>query len=284
MLRSLPSIPAWDERSHRTFLYRKLDGHQTRISVSSDGSVTAWTKHPHDITDKIRWLLEPFYGLPPGTQLACELYLPQHDCSSIKTAINAKDERLVLKAFSILYLEGRKASTMPCMEVEEWFNRRAVPHIAYNRWTWGKAAYDEALAWMTNAEQSFDIEGYVLKDSNMMNMCKWKPTKTIDLIVTDTKEGDGKYVGQVGALICSTKEGYEVCNASGMTDMQRLEMSCDFDPVGKVCEIEYQTVGSKGRLRHPRFKRWRDDKQPDECSAWQDTRIVEIHRGMQKDA
>lgn len=34
---------------------------------------------------------------------------------------------------------------------------------------------------------------------------------------------------------------------------------------GAVCEVEYQDVASKGRLQHPRFVRWRDDKLAEEC-------------------
>jgi len=41
-----------------------------------------------------------------------------------------------------------------------------------------------------------------------------------------------------------------------------------------VMEVSYQYVGDKGRLRHPNFVRWREDKPAAECTLSQDDDLV----------
>ena len=108
----------------------------------------------------------------------------------------------------------------------------------------------------------------MFKDGNLLNFEKWKPVKTLDAVVTDIKPGKGKYDNQVGALILSV-EGREVANVSGMSDAERAAMG--EHNIGQVVEVAYQYVGSKGRLRHPRFIRFRDDKLPEQCLLSQDS-------------
>ena len=44
-----------------------------------------------------------------------------------------------------------------------------------------------------------------------------------------------------------------------MSDRIRWDIDEDKD-IGRIVEVEYQRVTRLGKLRHPRFKRWRDDK------------------------
>jgi len=118
-----------------------------------------------------------------------------------------------------------------------------------------------------------DIEGWVLKDSNYEGWWKVKPQKTIDCIVTGFKDGNGKYLGGVGALKVSAYINgrlVEIANVSGMSDDVRWDID-ETDDLGRVCEVEYQDLGNGRRLIHAHFVQWRDDKPEDECTYdWED--------------
>jgi len=116
-----------------------------------------------------------------------------------------------------------------------------------------------------------DVEGIVFKNSNLGAWYKWKPVRTIDLIVHDFIDGKGKHIGLIGSMVCKTCEGHVIANVAGMDDLTRAEISLEQDAhKDKIIECEYQCVGSKGKLRHPRFKRFRDDKKFGECGISQD--------------
>lgn len=99
-------------------------------------------------------------------------------------------------------------------------------------------------------------EGRYRKDRDYGWM-KLKAEESADVRITGAVEGTGKYAGTLGALIVDFN-GVPV-NVSGMSDKLRDEMWCE-PPVGRLAEIVYHEVTPDGSLRHPRFKRFRDDK------------------------
>ena len=140
-----------------------------------------------------------------------------------------------------------------------------------------------------------DVEGIVLKASHFSGWFKYKASRTVDLVVIGLKEGQGKNMGMYGSLhggvlrydgycpaclewrgnirgLCPKCNAHldqvehmvEVASVGGM-DNETLEQLGD-DDVGRVFECEYQYLGSGNKLRHPRFKRWRDDKPATECT------------------
>ena len=86
---------------------------------------------------------------------------------------------------------------------------------------------------------------------------KIKAEETLDLYVTGWEPGTGKYEGMIGALIVNHK-GVPVNVGSGLSDTLRQEDPAEI--VGRMIEVEYHEVTPDGSLRHPRFKRFRDDK------------------------
>jgi ATP-dependent DNA ligase len=73
--------------------------------------------------------------------------------------------------------------------------------------------------------------------------------------------GQGKYEGQIGALILQTAHGTKV-RCSGMTDNLRLEMSLNWNQyVGRMVEFKFfGMVGAGGDgYRHPQFLRFRSN-------------------------
>lgn len=125
------------------------------------------------------------------------------------------------------------------------------------------------------------MEGLIIKDPNGLYhrrrnhaWTKIKAEESVDIVIVDCEEGTGKYEGMLGALICDFK-GVYVNVGSGFSDQQRkdfwesyLIQKRDFGPtsdldheiVGRMIEVEYHEITPDGSLRHPRFKRFRDDK------------------------
>lgn len=126
---------------------------------------------------------------------------------------------------------------------------------------------------------------------------KVKKFETMDVVIRPTNdpmlnfsipylEGQGKYEGQVGAILFGAYEEYSgegppICEppglqwkylgkCSGMDDVTRRDMTDNWEEkyAGKVIEIRY--FGKIGRdtdgLRHPQFIRMRPDKDPHECT------------------
>ena len=127
-------------------------------------------------------------------------------------------------------------------------------------------------------------EGLIIKDPNGKYRRKrdyaWmkiKAEQSVDIRVTSAFEGSGKYEGQLGGLIADFK-GVHVRVGGGFSDAQRVEIweafkrdeaklsgsAVDLEVIGRLIEVEYHEVTPDGSLRHPRFVRWRDDKDGEE--------------------
>ena len=93
-------------------------------------------------------------------------------------------------------------------------------------------------------------EGIMLRQGE--KRIKVKPRESHDVEVLEEIPGKGKHEGRIGALV--TKMGKV---GTGFTDAQR-EFENDY--VGKIIEVECMGLTPKGKFRHPRFLRVREDK------------------------
>lgn len=145
----------------------------------------------------------------------------------------------------------------------------------------------EKIVELANQSAVLRSDGVVYKDSVYGRWAKEKNQRTIDCYVTGVVPGVGKYWGQVGSLRCSvlkptehenTWQHIEIANVSGMTDELRAEITLRDEKTWKrrVLEVEYERAGSAGRLQHPRFVAWREDKPWNECFIDQDPELAEI--------
>lgn len=93
---------------------------------------------------------------------------------------------------------------------------------------------------------------------------KIKPAKDLDLRVESLVQGEGKYLGMLGAAIVTYK-GKRVRVGSGFSDEQRQQFWASPNSIkGKIIEVQFHEETPDGSLRHPRFVRIREDKtQPD---------------------
>jgi ATP-dependent DNA ligase len=120
-------------------------------------------------------------------------------------------------------------------------------------------------------------EGLIVKDSNTAytpgDRRKWVKIKqefTAEGVIMGFEGGNGKYYDTTGALRISQLKAGEltfVTNLSGMTDAERRAFGPD--SIGRVIEFTHngKTVNS---YLNARWSRWRDDKDPADCS-WEDS-------------
>ncbi len=241
------------------YAHCKRDG--WRVSIHNR---EAHTTRPTNITAHVagyRW----FENLAQiSATVEGELWYPGKPASYISTALIAQDSALKFSAFAIPSIDPMATLETAHDLCTIWGVDFCPYHTLGAEWS-----VSDLLGRCTG-----DVEGYVLKVANYHGWYKIKPVKTVDLVVTGFTDGEGKYLGLVGSLRCSTSEGYEVAAVSGMTDEQRLDVTGA--DLGRVVEVRYQYVGSRGRLRHPTFVRWRDDKNVKECHVSQDSELERI--------
>jgi len=85
-------------------------------------------------------------------------------------------------------------------------------------------------------------------------LLKIKKFTTTEVIVTGYTDGEGKYSGMVGALVCEQYDGRQVLVGTGLTDADRMQPP----PIGSEITIKYQNLSTDGIPRHPVFVEVRD--------------------------
>lgn len=253
----IPKIKEY--RGHETnFIQLKYDG------IRLDGIGGRWyTRHPTDVTDKVQGV-QGLHLPPDGIAVWGELYVPGQPASAVSSYL-AKGRQAEM-AFKLFACTGIPAEAS-LHELQVWAFDHAyelAPFWAGRGWAWR----NPEQFWIAAAQRFPDSEGLVFKHHHLYHWYKWKPVLTADVIVVDVKVGEGKFAGLVGGLVCAV-EGQVVANVgTGIDDALRQAMTDEWMAgglVGRVAEVAYQYVGSGGKLRHPRFVRWRTDKPADQC-------------------
>lgn len=249
--------------------HQKIDGIRVSLEMDEQGVLRVMTTTPHDISRQVKansWYLNALRGMLPGSVIEGELYAPGERASEVKSWL-AKNELLSFSAFAVPWWEGVEHFGAPLELIHQWCDIIGIRFAPYEK------IKDQTAHDLLYKARQLGLEGWVLKEANYRGWFKLKVESTIDCVVTGFVEGKGKYICDVGALIVSV-EGVEIARAGGFTDAVRFEIDEKQD-LGRVCEIKYQYVGSKGRLRHPRFVRWRDDKPASACILAQDETLKE---------
>lgn len=91
---------------------------------------------------------------------------------------------------------------------------------------------------------------------------KVKPVKSLDLRAVDWFIGKGKYQGLAGGIVVEYR-GVTTQVGTGFSDAER-ETIASQGTRNQIAEVEFMELTADGKLREPRFKGWRYDKeQPD---------------------
>lgn len=88
---------------------------------------------------------------------------------------------------------------------------------------------------------------------------KVKPVQSLDLEVHGWYRGEGKHAGRAGGITVLYK-GVQTDVGTGFSDRERQEIADAGQAPCGVAEVEFMELTADGKLREPRFKGWRYDK------------------------
>jgi len=120
----------------------------------------------------------------------------------------------------------------------------------------------------------YGYEGLVFKDSGSKYTDKkaWARMKAVvemDYICTGFRDADEgtKYEGMVGSVVGTLVDKEVFITCGGLSETQRhMFTKMPEMYIGQVFTAKGNNWYPSGAIRHPMFQRWRDDKEPEECS------------------
>lgn len=252
----------------------KFDGWRTIVHRTDAGAHVYGGRNASDYTGKLPYLERAVSAiLPPDTVIDGELVHPK-GWGGVQSTMgrsgvhqpSALDPALTLVVFDVLRIKGSDVRGLP------WENRRSL--LDFIEWDGAvlcltPVAPPSIAAHIALLDQG--LEGSMLKHRSStylsgMRTNYWLKIKAIaseDAVIVGWKESDTT-PGTVGALEVELPSGVRT-TAAGLTDAMKADVLANFDAKyrGKVVEVEHNGVMASGKLRHPRFKRMRDDRAPE---------------------
>lgn len=253
------------------YIQPKMDGHMMHVTIDFKGNITVLSKNDKDKTKKllnIKHISKQLCSLPKNTELFAELHCPDVYSTDIPTLLNNASPLLQLSVFACPLFDGKDLYYEDLCSVINTLLDNNMCVIPVELATRGfDCTYRARL--LKDAIKC-KMEGWVLKESHMEGWYKLKPTKTLDTVVTNYEISDSDtYKGCLKSVTLSIEGHCLGTCGTGFTKEFKLSIN-DVDSfeslIGKVCEIEYQSLTVNKKLQFPRFIRWRDDKDPDQCT------------------
>lgn len=250
-----------------TVAQTKFDGYYAEVYVddhritvcTKNQKVNIWPKLKHNLN-----ICRQLVSLPNFIILRCELHAFGVPATSVPTLINNADQRLLLSPFCIELWGGIKLSLDFESEKQLLINHGfIVPQV--RRLSVGPSPLlGHEVSDLKELAKAGGFEGWVLKDKPCGNSWKIKPQKTVDAFVVKATISDSdSYAGGLKSVDIAVMDGDEISVIAtvGTGFEADYRMSVELKSlVGKVGEFKYQSLGAKGRLKFPRFLRWRDDE------------------------
>lgn len=267
----------------KAYMTLKLDG--VRCTALIDDEIKFLTRQGKEIKG-LQQITQALSGMNlKGYMVDGELIRINHDNLSSKDnfketsgLVNSKSdnkEGLEFVIFDMVSLEDYKRQENN--EIYEVRMQRINEMIVPNDFvrlvpSYGATESVEEIYEKLNEVTSQDEEGLMLNlvsgvyrfGKRSAELLKVKAMDTCDIECIAIEEGEGKYAGTLGKIVCNYK-GYELRVGSGFTDERRAYYWRNpWMIVGSIVEIQYfeETSNDKGELslRFPVFKRVRDDK------------------------
>lgn len=230
----------------------KLDGYL--IMLTPDGRVL--TKNKKDWTEKCTYLKLPKHN----AYIIGELHTPDGFATDVPNFVK-EQKPLTFTPFAIPWynlvpsIQQYPLDTINLLLAKLGFT---PPETLLVQKSGGSVPIDD-IPYLLEQARKHKFEGWVLKNAHYAEWYKLKLARTADLrVVGITTSTSATHYGNMKALIVATSEGRVVASVgSGYDESFRQKPG---RVLGRIAEIEYDLLGADGRLRFPRFLRFRDDK------------------------
>lgn len=223
--------------------------------------------------------------MSPGLVIDGELYPLDKDFARMagimrsKSEFTLKEANLVFVVFDVLNITewNTKQSQLNQLQRTAWAHTTVRNFVAASGWGgWVESAPSTSCKTVSEVDdlylQALDkgLEGviikrpdakYAFKRSN--DWIKRKMEETVDLAVTGFLPGDpGKqFENSLGRMVCFHKDKEIHVSPGKMSHEERQHVwDNDGQYLGCIIEVAFQEETPDGSLRHPRFHRWRSDK------------------------
>lgn len=281
----------------------KFDGSRFGVWKDQDGEFTFISTQGKDRTTNVPYLVEKLkkLNIPKRTMLDCEvvhLFEPRGKRWELSRSVMGTNEfnpdvpEVNLVIFDVMMSNG-----VDLTKNYDFIDRRAVIEeifsgkdmIEENTFKhWEGIAYPELFT--ANVFQALFLqiiaeggEGIMIKNIYEKKYAKdWIKVKnkmTFDAVVMKIHKGTGKNKNRVGALELGMYDNdtlVSIGKCSGIEDKLRDEFMVN---TPKVIEVECFEVTKYLKLRHPSFKRVREDKDEKDCKLEQLKEVVQDVKG-----
>lgn len=190
---------------------------------------------------------------------------------------NPKSAQVTYMIFDCLMVQGNDTRPLPL-----WERREALKILVHELGNQDKIVVTPQFSYTEAAYTALldaGYEGGVVKNPSApyasgqrgYGWYRLKRTETIDVVVTGTIPGRGKFEGLLGALVFGAYQDGKLVNigqCSGMIDRVRAEMTKSHtkgELVGTVVEVKHFGQSPQGGYRHPQYVRTRTDKAAEAC-------------------
>lgn len=256
----------WNGKRPFHWVQRKYDGLRVLIRHKDPGSFDAFTRNGKTdvwpmIADRLPWKDR----IPAYSALDCEVYVEGVHATSVITHLKDNATSIDVIPFAVPWFCGtdyrRQMMTVARSLVEGY----KIP-FAY---TEGRAALNvpddpvEARYHLEELARKRGWEGFILKEAHYAGWWKVKPTKTLDLVVTGFTISDSdSFAGGLKAIqVADPSDPSNELASVGSGFEADWRMSVDPKTlIGRIAEVSFDDFAANGKLKFPRFVRWRDDK------------------------
>lgn len=254
------------------YIQPKMDGHLVKI-IRGTNRLNILTKNNKDITKKV-WdidsLREMLENGSPHSIMFGEMHSPGIKATSVPTLLNNKDKRLKITVFAAPLLRAKNLFNTDLKDIMAHLHHCGVESTDTSIIDPERSISEGCCGLLLQEATEKKLEGWVLKQGHMEGWFKLKPTKTVDAFVigTSTSFSDTQYGGLKSISVAVWDSGV-LCDLGTVGGGFELDFRMEVDKeslIDKVAEIEYDSVAAKGRLRFPRFIRWREDKDKKDCT------------------
>lgn len=220
--------------------------------------------------------------LPPGVSLDGEIWMGRGQFQSVAGLSNLKiskhhPQKVVDEQWSrVKFMVFDMPHLDEAYEVRRAELERVVQEIQKKHGRFIEVAPQVELRSMSHLNEVFDTfvamgaEGVVVRKpaswyetKRSKDMLKMKIHADAEATVTGYVEGDGKYVGKLGSLVCRLNPTVEFHIGTGFTDEMREEYanpkSQHYIPIGATVSFSYMEFTTAGVPRHPVYRGVRTD-------------------------